>query len=165
MRPLLIPLSLVAAFAQQQPYEIIASKRIMVPMRDGVRLATDIYRPGRNGAPADGKFPAIVERTPYVPYGDFNAQYYVPRGYVLVIQSVRGRYGSEGHWTMLRDDARDGADLAKWLGQQPWFDGGFGKMGTSYSGGRPHAMGAGDAPDLQGMVPAGAGADMGRHGE
>jgi predicted acyl esterase len=72
MRPLLISLSLVAAFAQQQPYEIIASKRIMVPMRDGVRLATDIYRPGRNGAPTDGKFPAIVERTHYKPYGDFN---------------------------------------------------------------------------------------------
>ena len=164
MRPLLISLSLVAAFAQQQPYEIIASKRIMVPMRDGVRLATDIYRPGRNGAPADGKFPAIVERTPYVPYGDFNAQYYVPRGYVLVIQSVRGRYGSEGHWTMFRDDARDGADLAKWLGQQPWFDGGFGTMGTSYPGGTQHAMAVGNAPYLKAMVPADAASNMGLYG-
>src|SRR5437870_13238139 len=124
MRPLLISLSLVAAFAQQQPYEIIASKRIMVPMRDGVRLATDIYRPGRGGAPVDGKFPAIVERTPYVPYGDFNAQYYVPRGYAVVIQRVRVRYGSEGRWTMFQDKARDEEELAEWLVEQPWVDGG-----------------------------------------
>src|SRR5258708_20316171 len=112
MRPLLISLSLVAAFAQQQPYEIIASKRIMVPMRDGVRLATDIYRPGRDGAPVEGKFPAIVERTPYVPYGDWNAQTYVPRGYVLVIQSVRGRCGSDRPCTLFPADAPHCLSLA-----------------------------------------------------
>ena len=155
MRSLLFLFPAVVSLAQPPAYDVIASKRIMVPMRDGVRLATDIYRPGRDGAPVEGKFPAIVERTPYVPYGDWNAQTYVPRGYVLVIQSVRGRFGSEGHWTMFQDDARDGADLARWLGQQPWFDGGIGTIGTSYPGGTQHAMAVGNAPYLKAMVPVG----------
>jgi len=164
MRSLLFLFPAVVSLAQPPAYDVIASKRIMVPMRDGVRLATDIYRPGRDGAPVEGKFPAIVERTPYVPYGDWNAQTYVPRGYVLVIQSVRGRFGSEGHWTMFQDDARDGADLARWLGKQPWFDGGIGTIGTSYPGGTQHAMAVGNAPYLKAMVPVDAASNMGLYG-
>src|ERR1700730_13376724 len=122
MPNLLLLLSGAVCFAQQPPaYELIISKRIMVPMRDGVKLATDIYRPGRGGMPAEGKFPVILERTPYsFEWAEGNAQQYVPQGYVMVMQSVRGRFGSEGHWTMFQDDGRDGADLAKWLGMQPW---------------------------------------------
>jgi putative CocE/NonD family hydrolase len=164
MRSLLFLFPAVVSLAQPPAYDVIASKRIMVPMRDGVRLATDIYRPGRDGAPVEGKFPAIVERTPYLPYGDWNAQTYVPRGYVLVIQSVRGRFGSEGHWTMFQDDARDGADLARWLGKQPWFDGGIGTIGTSYPGGTQHAMAVGNAPYLKAMVPVDAASNMGLYG-
>ncbi len=164
MRSLLFSLSVAVAFAQPPAYEVIISKRVMVPMRDGVKLATDIYRPGRGGVPVEGKFPAIVERTPYVPNGDWNAQSYVPRGYVLVVQSVRGRFGSEGHWTMFQDDGRDGADLAKWLGNQPWFDGGIGTIGTSYPGGTQHAMAVGNAPYLKAMVPVDAASNMGLYG-
>src|SRR5262245_52031887 len=57
-------------------YEIVVSKNVMIPMRDGVLLATDIYRPGRNGFPVDGKFPTILERTPYNKDGVLPAEYF-----------------------------------------------------------------------------------------
>src|ERR1035441_9099412 len=69
----------------QARYEVLAGKDVTIAMRDGVRLATDIYRPARNGAAVEGKFPAILERTPY---GKDRlaavAHYFVPRGYVGV---------------------------------------------------------------------------------
>src|SRR3989449_10598725 len=80
----------------------------MVPMRDGVRLATDIYQPVLNGAPVAGKFPVILERTPYDKDGIVEwARYFVSRGYVAVGQDTRGRYGSEGRWRPHRDDVND----------------------------------------------------------
>ena len=72
-------------------HEIAVSKNVMVTMRDGVRLATDIYRPAVNGLPAPGKLPVILERTPYNKNGiESWARYFVPRGYVAVGQDVRG---------------------------------------------------------------------------
>jgi len=120
-------------------------KGVMVAMRDGVKLATDIYRPGANGTAADGKFPALLERTPYGKGGasvNAAAQYYVPRGYVLVVQDVRGRYQSEGRWRPIVDDPKDGSDTAAWIGAQPWSDGGIGTMGSSYGGATQHAPSA-----------------------
>ena len=88
-----------AHFAQtaaiEPRYEIVVAKDVMVTMRDGVRLATDVYRPAVNGNPVPGKFPVILERTPYNKSGiEGWARYFVPRGYVAVGQDVRGRYGS-----------------------------------------------------------------------
>ncbi len=146
-------------------YEIIPLKNVMVTMRDGVRLATDIYLPGRDGKPVEGKFPVIMERTPY------NKEtvrawvrYFVPRGYVGIGQDVRGRYASEGKWRPLRDDINDGYDTAKWLGTQPWFSGSFGTVGTSYPGGTQHALALGNPPYLKAMVPADALSDAGEFG-
>jgi len=109
----------------------------MVKMRDGVRLATDIYRPAENTTPVDGKFPAILMRTPYskAVRAPAFAEYFASRGYVVVVQDVRGRYNSEGHWRPLLDDGADGSDTADWIGHQPWSDGGIGTVGTSYEGG------------------------------
>ena len=104
-----------------QSYEVIAAKDIMLPMRDGIRLCTDIYRPARNGAPVPEKFPIILERTPYGKgFVASSADYFVRRGYVVIFQDVRGRYKSEGKWAPIRDDPNDGFDTAKWLGEQPW---------------------------------------------
>ena len=120
----------------EEPYGIVVVKDVMVPMRDGVRLATDVHLPAREGVAAPGRFPAILERTPYnKDESDFWARVFVPRGYVFVAQDVRGRYHSEGRWRPLRDDGRDGYDTAKWIGAQPWSDGGFGTVGGSYAGG------------------------------
>ena len=108
----------------------------MVPMRDGVRLATDLYFPARAGVQLEGKFPAIMERTPYDKDRSFGYMAgFVASGYVVVIQDTRGRYASEGVWHMMTDDVPDGHDTAEWLVHQPWSDGGFGMIGTSYPGG------------------------------
>src|ERR1035437_11078306 len=79
--------------AQAEPrYDVVAMKSVMVAMRDGVKLSTDIYRPAANGAAAEGKFPVLLERTPYGKERGATgaAQYFVSRGYVLVVQDVRG---------------------------------------------------------------------------
>jgi uncharacterized protein len=98
-------------------FGISEARNVMVTMRDGVKLAADIYRPTQNGQPIDNKFPVILVRTPYnkddaAPI----ANSFVPHGYVVVLQDVRGRYKSEGHWYPLIDDPNDGFDTAKWIG-------------------------------------------------
>ena len=146
-------------------YEIVVAKHVMATMRDGVRLATDIYRPAVNGLPAPGKFPVILERTPYNKNGiESWARYFVPRGYIAVGQDVRGRYASEGKWRPHRDDVNDGFDTAKWIGEQPWCDGNIGTVGTSYPGGTQHALAISNPPYLKTMVPVDAMSDYGRYG-
>ena len=131
-------------------YDVMLSRDVMVPMRDGVRLATDIHRPAINGVPTPTKFPVILERTPYGkdggPSGAQWAQYFVSRGYIFVAQDVRGRYGSEGNWRPHRDDVNDGYDTVKWIGEQSWCDGNIGSVGTSYPGGTQHALAISNPP-------------------
>ena len=98
-------------------YGIAESKDVMVAMRDGVKLAADIYRPAQNGQLVDGKFPVILMRTPYNKENVAqSANAFVPHGYVVVLQDVRGRYKSEGHWRPHYDDPNDGFDTAQWIG-------------------------------------------------
>src|SRR5579863_6646286 len=92
-------------------YEILPQRDLNVGMRDGVRLATNLFLPGRHGRPAEGRFPTVVARTPYgKDFGTGAALHnaFVPYGYAFVIQDVRGRYGSEGRWRPLADDGEDG---------------------------------------------------------
>jgi putative CocE/NonD family hydrolase len=145
-------------------YDVVTTKNVMVPMRDGVHLATDVYRPSRNGSPVEGKFPALLERTPYNKDHMSSANYFVPRGYVVVFQDVRGRYKSEGRWIPIRDDPNDGFDTAKWIGEQPWSDGIIGTMGSSYDGATQHALAIANAPYVKAMVPRNAMSDFGRYG-
>jgi uncharacterized protein len=153
------------AAAAEEPYGTVLVKDVMVPMRDGARLATDVHLPARNGVAAEGRFPVILERTPYnKEESDFWARVFVPRGYVFVSQDVRGRFHSEGRWRPLSDDGRDGADTARWIGAQPWSDGGIGTVGGSYAGGTQHALAIADPPHLKAMVPLDAMSDCGRYG-
>jgi putative CocE/NonD family hydrolase len=151
-------------------YGVALSRDVMVPMRDGVRLATDIHRPALDGIPVPGKFPVILERTPYGKdggrYGGAGewAQYFVSRGYGVVAQDVRGRYSSEGNWRPHRDDVNDGYDTAMWIGEQPWCDGNIGTVGTSYPGGTQHALALSNPPHLKAMIPVDAMSDYGRYG-
>ena len=89
------------------PYEIVEQRDVMVSAGDGVLLATNIYFPGHGGAPA-GRFPAVVRRTPYgKDFGERRgvlAARFVPAGYAVVVQDVRGRYGSGGRWQPISDD-------------------------------------------------------------
>jgi putative CocE/NonD family hydrolase len=146
--------------------DIAAERNVMVTMPDGARLATDVYRPAQNGLPVEGRFPAIVERTPYNKDGFLPAviRAFVKRGYVVVIQDVRGRFRSEGKWRPLRDDGPDGAALLRWMGEQRWSTGKIGSIGTSYGGATQHALAIANAPNLAAMVPVDAMSNCGRYG-
>jgi putative CocE/NonD family hydrolase len=148
------------------PFEIYLQKDVMVAMRDGTHLATDIYFPARAGAPVVGKFPVILTRTPYSKSlaAEISARMFVPYGYILAIQDVRGRYKSEGHWFPVRDDPKDGFDTAQWIGGQPWSNQAIGTIGTSYSGATQHALAIAGAPYVKAMIPRCAMSDFGLYG-
>lgn len=163
---LVLCLAAVACGQSKQQYDVHADKSVMVPMRDGVKLATDVYRPAQNGEPAPGRFPTLLVRTPYTRAFEeqWDAKMFVPRGYVVVVQSLRGRYGSEGHWRLFRDDPADGFDTAAWIASQPWSDGGIGMLGGSYEGATQHAMALSNPPALKALVPLVAATNVGQHG-
>jgi uncharacterized protein len=150
------------AVAREAQYQSITSNDVMVAMRDGIRLATDIYLPAQNGSALSGRFPIVLTRTPYDKAGSKAAgQYFASRGYVFVAQDTRGRYGSEGVWHFLTDDGPDGVDTAKWIEDQPWSNGRIGMLGTSYVGGTQHAMALEKTPQLATVIPVDAVSNMG----
>ena len=132
-----------------QPYEVVVEADVLVRLRDGIRLATDVHRPARDGRPTAGRFPVILERTPYgksetsrseIDLGAGQpatraeaAAAFVRHGYVVVYQDCRGRHGSEGAFVKYLSDAEDGADTLAWILAQPWCDGRIGTMGLSYA--------------------------------
>ncbi len=151
--------------ARVDPGSYVVEKNVMVPMRDGVRLATDLYFPAKNAVKLEGKFPAILERTPYnKDRSDFWTTYFASRGYVAIAQDTRGRYASDGVWHMMTDDVQDGYDTAAWIVKQPWSDGGFGTRGTSYPGGTQHALAESNPPGLKAMIPVDAVSNAGYFG-
>lgn len=120
-----------------QQYDVAVERDVMVPLRDGVQLATDCYFPALGGEPVPGAWPVILERTPYnklrndlVGVGRFFARH----GYVSVIQDVRGRFASEGEWYPFANEGEDGVDTVDWIAAQPWCAGKVGTIGLSYSG-------------------------------
>jgi hypothetical protein len=143
--------------ARDAQYGVSVEKDVMVPMRDGVRLATDVYLPGVDGKPIDEKLPVILERRPYNKDGcGGSGRYYAAQGYAFVAQDTRGRYKSEGVWHWMTDDGPDGVDTAAWIGRQPWSNGKIGMIGTSYVGGTQHAMAMEKPPELVTVIPVDA---------
>jgi putative CocE/NonD family hydrolase len=139
--------------AAQPKYEVSVTENVMVPMRDGVRIATDIYRPSANGQVVDGKFPVILSRTPYNKAGgagpDRTATYFVQHGYIYINQDVRGRFASEGSFRPFGDaDVNDGYDVVVWITKQPWSTGKVGTMGASYGGLTQLMLGESNPPGL-----------------
>ncbi|HEV7941473.1 MAG TPA: CocE/NonD family hydrolase [Solirubrobacteraceae bacterium] len=118
----------------ERPHPLASVEQTWVPMRDGVLLTADIYRPPH------GRVPALLLRTPY------DRQYLrdrlievdpllaMRRGYAVVIQDLRGRFASGGEFEALMPDAEDGADTIAWLRRQPWSDGRVMMVGASYGG-------------------------------
>ncbi len=138
-------------------YDVAIRKNVMIPMRDGVKLAADIYLPAEGESIAEGQFPVILERTPYdktAPRQVTNMKYYARRGYVGVIQDVRGRFDSEGEWYAFAKEAPDGYDTVQWLGVQPWSDGQVGTMGGSYAGSDQSALATMNPSHLSTMIVA-----------
>lgn len=111
-------------------FRVKTESNVLVPMRDGVKLSTNIYRPD-----ADGKYPVILIRTPYKKeMSEMQGHFYARRGYVVAIQDCRGRFGSEGVWEPFINEPKDGYDAIEWLAQQPWSSGKVGMIGGSYVG-------------------------------
>ena len=101
---------------------------VTVPMRDGVKLATDVYRPE-----APGKYPVVISRTPYNKSGQRSvSEYFAERGYVALSQDVRGRFESEGDFYPFINEGLDGYDAIEWAARQPWSNGKVGTWGASY---------------------------------
>ncbi len=149
--------------ATKPQYEVVVLKNLMVSMRDGVPLAADVYRPARGGAVVDTPLPALLERTPYgkdnAERVELNGLWYAERGYVVVIQDVRGRYRSEGTFSFLTQEATDGYDTIEWVARQPWCDAKVGTLGLSYAGWTQLAAAALNPPHLAALWVDEAGAN------
>ena len=144
-------------------YDVVVEEDVMVEMRDGARLATDIYRPARAGVVVPGVLPVLLNRTPYNKVdaervNGFN-RWLAERGYVAVIQDCRGCYRSEGDVDFLLPEAEDGYDTMMWLKQQPWASDKVGLWGTSWSGWTQTALAALGPDNLGAMIPNVSGAN------
>ena len=137
-------------------YDVVSNENVMATMRDGVRLAADVFRPAKNGTPVSEPLPVILERTPYNKSQPERAQlcrYFAQRGYVFVAQDIRGCYASEGEHYFLTPDAYDGYDTVEWIAQQPWCNGKVGTMGTSYASWTQSALATQNPPHLACIFP------------
>lgn len=149
--------TLAVSQASAPRYGVVEMRDLMLPTRDGIPLATDVYLPAMNGTVMSEKLPAILTRTPYNKDGSAGmGRYYATRGYAFVAQDVRGRYRSEGVWHWMTDDGRDGVDALAWIGRQSWSNGKVGMIGTSYVGGTQHAPALEKAPELVTVIPVDA---------
>ena len=133
----LVVLSAVAQAQVDRTHDVVLfAQDVMVPMRDGMHLATDVYRPAFEGALVDDPLPVLLQRTPYSKDGRGlveRATYFVERGYVVVLQDIRGRYKSEGVFRKYHDfDAPDGYDTIEWIASLPYSSRDIGMFGTSY---------------------------------
>jgi putative CocE/NonD family hydrolase len=146
-------LVLPAGFAQTAPsYEITIEQGVETKMRDGVILKSDIYRPR-----ADGQFPVLLERTPYDKNGDVGSDSFASKaaakGYVVIVQDVRGRYSSEGEWYPFLHESNDGYDTIEWAGTLPYSNGKVGMWGGSYVGATQMLAAITHPPHLAGINP------------
>ena len=148
----------------------VVERKLMVPMRDGVRLATDVYRP-RN---ASGKLPIIFVRTPYnfnywdvkngAPGDMSRALKAVEHGYAYIVQNERGHFFSEGNYDILGAPLTDGYDALSWMKAQPWSNGKVGTTGCSSTAEWQMGVAAQGNPAFAAMNVQGFGAGVGRVG-
>src|SRR5574338_142269 len=148
----------------------VIDRKVMMPMRDGIRLATDVYRP-RN---ATGKVPTVFVRTPYnfnywdvrngVPSDMTAALTAVKRGYAYVVQNERGHFFSEGNYDILGPPTTDGAVMVQWITSQPWSNGKLGTTGCSSTAEYQMAVASEGHPGFAAMNVQGFGAGVGRVG-
>lgn len=136
--------------------EITVQKDVPATMRDGTTLAADVYRPG--GEAADGEYPVLLTRLPYGKDLPLGTGYVDPvkaarRGYIVVVQDVRGRFGSEGEWTPFMNEFEDGYDTVEWAATLPGSDGRVGMYGVSYFGMTQWQAAVMQPPSLVSMAP------------
>jgi len=142
--------------ASEPKYQVLIERDVKIPMRDGVDLLADVYYPAKDSQRVAGNFPVILIRTSYnkevrpiafLP----NQDYFVERGYVFVIEDVRGRYKSPGRFYHGIYEAKDGYDTIEWIAKQPWSNGKIGMTGVSYLAAVQQADAAVATPHLSSM--------------
>jgi putative CocE/NonD family hydrolase len=140
---------LTCALHAAETFEVTIEHGVTTKMRDGVTLRADIYRPK-----GDGKFPVLLQRTPYnksnvVSFGARAAA----RGFVVIVQDVRGRYSSEGEWYTFKNESNDGYDSVEWAAALPYSNGKVGMFGGSYVGATQMLAAIAHPPHLAGICP------------
>jgi hypothetical protein len=148
-----VALVLATNVSAREPYEVTIETNVTMKTRDGVTLGADVYRPK-----ADGKFPVLLERTPYdkhrmtyagVGFGVKAAA----QGYVYIIQDCRGRFTSEGDWYPFKYESQDGYDTVEWAAALPYANGKVGLVGMSYVGVTQMLTAIAAPPHLAGILP------------
>jgi uncharacterized protein len=132
-----------------QPYPVATHSGVAVTMRDGVKLVADIYQPE-----ADGKFPVLLERTPYNRAGGAGSgAAMAAHGYVVIVQDTRGRFDSQGEFYPFRYESQDGYDTVEWAAKLPYADGKVGMFGGSYVGATQMLAAMASPPHLVAIQP------------
>src|SRR5580658_8875174 len=147
--PLLPLLSFALALHGSPSDQVTVERNVATKMRDGVTLRSDIYRPK-----SDGKFPTLLQRTPYnkdagAEFGELAAL----QGYVVIFPDVRGRYASEGEWYPFQNESNDGYDTVEWAAALPFSNGKIGMWGGSYVGATQMLAAIAHPPHLAGICP------------
>ena len=146
----LLSLFLLPSGIRAQSDSVIVERDVPAKMRDRVILKADIYRPK-----ADGKYPVLLQRTPY---DKNNSRLFgmraATRGYIVVVQDVRGRYTSEGEWYPFRHESQDGYDTVEWAAALPQSNGKVGMFGGSYVGATQMLAAIATPPHLSGIAPS-----------
>lgn len=151
-RALFLLLAIGSAAAAQPVIQL----HVRIPMRDGVRLCANIFRPA-----LQGRFPAVLHRTPYRKSTQVtpSVRAFLDRGYAVVTQDVRGRHDSEGEFRQFVQEEQDGADTIAWIARQPWSDGKVAMFGGSYTGIVQWRAALSGHPALKAIAPAVSGGD------
>jgi len=145
-----LSLSVLPVEIHAQSDSVIVERDVPAKMRDGVILKADIYRPR-----ADGKYPVLLQRTPY---DKNNTRSFgmkaAARGYIVIVQDVRGRFTSEGEWYPFRHELQDGYDTVEWAAALPQSNGKVGMFGGSYVGATQMLAAIASPPHLSGIAPS-----------
>jgi hypothetical protein len=138
-----------AIFGQSAAPQVLFERNVLMKTRDGVTLHADVYRPA-----GEGTFPVLLQRTPYNKdnAADFGRRA-VERGFMVVVQDVRGRYTSEGDWYTFKHEMEDGYDTVEWAAALPHSNGKVGMFGGSYVGATQMLAAIGHPPHLAGICP------------
>src|SRR6266851_4867925 len=146
----LLSVSLLPSWIRAQSDSVIVERDVPAKMRDGVILKADIYRPK-----VDGNYPVLLQRTPY---DKNNSRLFgmraAARGYVVIVQDVRGRFTSEGEWYPFRHELQDGYDTVEWAAALPESNGKVGMFGGSYVGATQMLAAIATPPHLSGIAPS-----------
>ena len=133
----------------QDHYEVQVQYGLGLKLHDGVTLWADVFRPK-----AEGKFPVLLTRTPYDRKNSIDfCMKAAARGYVVIAQDVRGRYGSEGEWYPFKYESQDGYETVEWAAALPYSNGKVGMFGGSYVGATQYLAAIAQPPHLAGICP------------